>query len=162
MVHMVQCAQFVFHGVAAPVLFAAYAQQVVVGDVAGKRDFRPGVVIIQVPVQDAGVFHDGAQGGLTKAVGKVRMQGFGEIALKNVAHHVADAVGHLAVRERKEQFRVDNAEYGAQFGGTVPQFSSGLFIGDDRIRAALAARGWNGQHGCDGQRVGLRLFFGKV
>ena len=90
------------------------------------------------------------------------MQGSGEIALKNVAHHVADAVGHLAAREREEQFRIDNAEYGAQFGGSVPQFSSGLFIGDDRIRAALAACGGNGQHGGDGQRVGLKLFFGKV
>lgn len=55
-VHVIQGAQFVLHGVAAPVLFTAHAQQVVMGEVAGKRNLRPGVVIVQVPVQDAGVF----------------------------------------------------------------------------------------------------------
>ncbi len=145
-------AEFVFHGVAGPVLFAAEAEEVVVGDGAGEGEFGPGVVLPEAAVaEEAGVVDDGAEGGFAEGVGEVGVRGVGEVAFEDVAHHVARAVGELVFGEGVEEFGVDDAEDGAEFFAAVAEFAFGGGAGDDAVGAAIAASRRDGEDGGDAE-----------
>ena len=140
------------HIVAAPVLLAAQAQQPVVSYCARQGDLRPSVVVSVIPFQDSGIAHDRAQHALAQSVGNVGVSGVGEIPFHNMAHHVADAVGHLVFRQSEIKLRIHNAEHRTKNHVSVGQLQLRLLIGDNGSVAGFAAGGGQSQNG--GNRQG--------
>jgi len=146
-------AELVLDDVAGPVLGSAGAEQSVVGDARGVHHFGPGVIVLALSRQLAPVQDDGAQSGLREPVDEVGAGGLGEIALHDMGHDVADAVADLGMRQGETELGIEDAEDRTEQGRGGGIFPGGFFVGDHRIRAALAARGGNGQDGPEGHRL---------
>ena len=157
--HVVDRAELVLHAVAGPVLRAAHAYQPVVRDRAAEAHLAPGVVVRGVGKYERRVFHDGSEHRLAQAVRQVGVDRVGEVALKDVAHHVRHAIGDLVFRQGEEEFGVHDAQKRPQARAAVAVLELLGFVGDHGVAACFAAGRRDGQDGRHGQHLldGLAL-----
>ena len=151
--HVIHGAELMLHVMAAPVFLPAHAHQAVVGHGAGKADLRPGVIVLRVLNDGGAVGHDGVKGGLAQRVGEVHVGGVGEIALKDMAHHVGHAVGDLVFGQGEEQLRVHDGDQRPQVWAAVAILALAFLVGDDGVSAGLAACRGNREDDSHRQRL---------
>ena len=129
----------------------AAAGQVVMGQAARPHDLRPGLQILRLPVQDAGLSHHGAKQPLGQTVGEFEVAAIDKIALHGVHHDVRAAAHALVIRQGEGEARVHDGKARAGDVVVIAALVARVLLGEDGAVAGLGAGGGDGEDGAHGQ-----------
>ena len=151
------------HLVAGPVLPAAHAAEVVVGQHARPHEVRPGVVVVGGCQGLGRGGENGFHEALAQTVRHVHVLRGGEVALHDVGEHVRGAAGGLVSGEGTGVPGVHDGENGAvDVAFDIAPLQIFSLQGNDAGVGGLAAGGGQGQHHAHGQGLLRRLFGEEV
>jgi len=139
--------------VARPVLAPADPGHVVVREAGGPHEVRPRLVVVRVGHDLRCLRDDGEHEPLEQPVARLDLARVREVALQRVAQHVRDPAGRLVGGQRLGELGVHDREARQQDPRARLALEQGLVARDDRVGRGLAARGGDGQHDPDGQRL---------
>ncbi len=150
---VVESREFVFDGVAVPVLTAPAAHNIVVGYRPRPHDVGSDLIVGGVG-NGARPFLDHRQEqALAQAVGRLDLERIREIAFKDVRHDVGDATGRLVWRQRAKQSRVLHRELRTNHVRANIALEHAVFLGHHGSATAFGTRGRNRLHHANRERI---------
>ena len=150
---VVESREFVFDGVAVPVLTAPAAHNIIVGYRTRPHDVGTHLVVGGVGNGARPFLEHRQEQAFAKAVGRLDLERIREIAFKDVRHDVGNAASRLVRRQRAKQSRVLHREFRANHVRANIALEHAVFLGHHGSATAFGTRGRNRLHHANRERL---------